>query len=329
MNLPPESFTAKYGNSAHISTDEEFEVGTDDYISWHLLNRASDATNLALKQAGHTSLRVSGVYLPSLKPRAFAYWSIKSPKDYVISCTRGTSETIRHILAEGEFHSLLPADSIALTKLHIDDISALAVSLTLATILYHEVAHVTRFHLPYLVEKEREEPESLQSARGLCEVDADKWASYLIAPDLLAQAKGIQKALMLPVPIETVLREVLTLYGIALHLWFTYNNEINFRKSSIYPHPLIRSTRITVGAADNIPTESEGMDPIAIERTISILNGLNAVEKTHLRSEGAMQHPFELSQELFSMNDKFSALESILNPELNDVRSRWGSPAEA
>ncbi|CAK1712264.1 Peptidase U49-like protein [Vibrio crassostreae] len=329
MNLPPESFTAKYGSSVYLNTDEELEIGTDDYISWYLLNRASDATNLALKQLGHTSLRVSSAYLPSLKPRAFAYWSIKSPKDYVISCTRGTSETIRHILTEGDFNSLLPDDSIALSKMHVEDISALAVSLTLATILFHEVAHVTRFHLPYLVEKERAEPESLQNARGLCEVDADKWASYLIAPDLLAQAQGIHKALMLPVSIETVLREVLTLYGIALHLWFTFNNEITFRKSSIYPHPLIRSTRITVGAADNIPTESEKMEPIAIERTISILDGLNTVEKTRLRSEGAMQHPFELSQELYSINDKFSALESILNPELDDVRSRWGSPTEA
>jgi len=328
MNLP-NSFIAVHGNGVDFNRDEKLEVGSDDYISWHLLNRAVDATNLTLKQVGHTSLRVKGAYLPSLKPRAFAYWSSKSPRDYVIACNRGTSETIRHILVEGNFQSLLPANSIALSKLHIDDIYALAVSLTLASILYHEVTHVTRFHLPYLVEKKQEGVDAWKSAIKMCEVDADKWASYLIAPELLAQAKGIRSALRLAVPVEIILREVLTLYGVAMHLWFTFNNESSFPRSSIYPHPLIRSTRMTIGAADNIPTETGDMEQFAIERAINILDGLNAVENTHLRNKNANQHPFDLAKEIFSINEKLSSIENFLEPALREVRARWGEPKES
>jgi len=326
MHLPPESFTSSYGKSIYFSSNDKLEVGSDDYISWHLLNRASASTNLALNQAGHSLLRVSGAYLPNLKPRAFAYWSTKSPRDYVIACTRGTCEAVRYSLSEGNFQSLIPANFIALPKLHVDDLSALAVSITLATILYHEVAHVTRFHLPYLVEKKKEGLESLSNAKRLCEVDADKWASYLIAPELLAQARGINSALKLRVPEEIVLREVLTLYGIALHLWFAFDNHITLKKSSIYPHPLIRSTRITIGAADNIPTNSDVIESLSIERSISILNGLSAVENTHLRSIAAQQHSFELSKELFDINEKYSNIELSLNPALHEIRSKWGSP---
>lgn len=328
MNSPPESFTAKYGNCRNISIDQQLELGSDDHISWCLLKLTSDATTLALNQGGHFSLRVSGAYLSAFEPRAFAYWCQETPKDYVIACTSGTSATIRQILTDADFQSLIPSDFIAVPKLRAEDVTALAVSLTLMTILYHEVAHVSRFHLPYLVEKERDDPVGLPTARGLCEADADKWASYLIAPELLAQANGIRRSLILPVSEEIVLREVLTLYGIALHLWFTFYNQMDLPISSIYPHPLIRSTRIAIGVVDNLPTDRETVESIAIDRAASILHGLTAVELTPQRSESTQQHPFELSQELNDINDRYFDIQRTLNPALQKVRSKWGDPGE-
>lgn len=322
------SFTAKYGESLVINSDEELDIGSDDYISWHLLNRARDASNLAFSNAGNTALRVSSAYLPKIEPRAFTYWSATAPQDYVIACNRGTSEVIRRVLIKADFRSLLPPKSIALSRLHADDLTALAVSLTLATILYHEVAHVIRFHLPYLTERNEVEPNSLPTIRGLCEVDADKWCSYLIAPDLLAQANGIHDALMLPVPVESVLREVLTLYGVALHLWFSFFNQSIFPTSSIYPHPLIRSTRITIGAADNIPS-GETTDYSSIDRSIYILDGLSAVEHFTLHPDGSEQRPFDLASELNSINLKFNEIAQLLDPALLEVKSRWGDPNSA
>jgi hypothetical protein len=328
MHQIPVSFTSKYGAPIVVKSDDDLAVGSDDYISWHLLNRAHDALNLAFTQAGHTALRVSVAYLPDVEPRAFTYWSPSAPRDYVIACTRGTSEVLRRTLINAEFQSLLPHTSLALRRLHVEDLTALAVSLIMATILYHEVAHVFRFHLPYLIERKAIEPTALPTLTGLCEADADKWCSYLIAPELSAQAKGIHEALRLFVPIEAVLREVLTLYGIALHVWFAFFNQNVFPKSSIYPHPLIRSTRITIGAADNIPStmieKSNAMD-----RAISVLNGLAAVEQAMLCSAGSKQHSFDLAEELTAINAKFAEIERVLDPELREVESRWRSPSAA
>ena len=321
----PVSFTSKCGEHIVVKSGDDLAVGSDDYISWHLLNRARDASNLAFTKAGHPALRVSAAYLPDVEPRSFAYWSPTAPRDYVIACARGTSEVLRRTLIDAEFRYLLPPTSLALHRLHIDDLTALAASLTIATILYHEVAHVFRFHLPYLTERKAAEPISLPTLTGLCEADADKWCSYLIAPELLAQAKGIHEALRLFVPIESVLREVLTLYGIALHVWFAFFNQNTFPKSSIYPHPLIRSTRITIGAADNIPmTPTE--EPHTMDRALSVLNGLAAVEQAMMRSAGSNQHPFDLAEELVAVNAKFAEIERVLDPALREVESRWRSP---
>lgn len=328
MHQIPASFIFKYGEPIAVKSDDELAVGSDDYISWHLLNRACDASNRAFTQAGHTALRVSAAYLPDVEPRAFAYWSRTAPRDYVIACTRGTGEVLRRTLINAEFRSLLPPTSLALRKLHVDDLTALAVSLTVATILYHEVAHVFRFHLPYLTERKVAEPSALPTLTGLCEADADKWCSYLIAPELLAQAKGIHEALKSFVPIESVLREVLTLYGIALHVWFAFFNQSVFPKSSIYPHPLIRSTRITIGAADNIPLATTEK-PHVMDRAISVLNGLAAAEQAMLCSTGSMQHPFDLAKELIAVNARFAEIERVLDPALREVESRWRSPSAA
>lgn len=328
MHRIPASFTSNYGEHIVFKLDDDLDVYSDDYISWHLLNRASDTTNLAFIKAGHSALRVSAAYLPDVEPRSFVYWSPTTPRDYVIACTRGTIEVLRRTLIDAEFRSLMPPTSLALRKLHIDDLTALAASLTLATILYHEVAHVIRFHLPYRAERKAVEPSSLPTVTSLLEADADKWCSYLIAPVLLAHAEGIHEDLKLFVPIEAVLREILTLYGIALHVWFAFFNQNVFPKSSIYPHPLIRSTRIAIGAADNIPTRM-GDETHAMDRALSVFNGLAAVEHAMSSASSSMQHPFDLAQELDAVNAKFADIQRILDPALRDAASRWRFPSTA
>lgn len=328
MNTIPDSFTDKFGKNIVLNSIDDHDIHSTDYMSWHLINRACEASNLAFAKAGHAELRVEGAYLPGYEPRAFAYWSTDTPRNYVIACTKGTGEIIQQTLIDAEFRSLLPPTSLALTKLHFDDLTALATSLTLATILYHEVAHVMRFHLPYLTERKEVEATSLPKLRGLCEADADKWCSYLIAPDLLAQAIGIREALKLSVPVEDVLHEVLTLYGVALHLWFAFFNQKTFALSSIYPHPLIRSTRITIGAADNIPLEKDNIQ-CALGRAANVLDGLTAVEEISLRTDESRQHPFDLAKELNAINTRFGDIERVLDPALRDVRSRWGAPGAA
>lgn len=323
MSYLPQSFLDEYGDVYDINSKEKFDISRDDQISWHLLDRAREASELGLKQAGHTQLRVSHAYLPGLEPRAFAYWSTQSPNDYVIACNRGTCEVIRHALNATEFRSLLPSSMKFLCKIHADDLEDLTVSIVLATVLYHEVAHVIRFHLPYLTEIKKNNRDSLPSARGLCEADADKWAAYLISSDLLAQAEGIHRALMLPIPIELVLREVLTLYGIGLHVWFAFFNQEDFPVSSIYPHPLIRSTRVTIGAADNIPGETASNSTV-LDRAFSVLDGLAVVEQFLDRSKESNQRPFNLASEMNAINEKFASIEKTLDCQLIDIRSRWG-----
>lgn len=328
MRQIPSSFITQYGEPIVIRSDDDIEAASDDSISWHLLNRACDASNLAFTQARHPALRVFAAYLPNLNPRAFAYWSSTTPQDYVIACTRGTCEVLRRELINADLRSLLSPTSLSLRRLHADDLTNLAVSLVMATILYHEVAHIVRFHLPYLTECKANEPAKLSVLTGLCEAEADKWCSYLIAPDLLAQAKGIHTTLGLSLSIELVLREVLALYGVALHLWFSLFNQDIFPKSSIYPHPLIRSTRITIGAADNIPALT-AETPHAINRACAVLDGLAAVEQASMRSTGSKQHPFDLAEEMIAINEKYLKIEQVLDPALREVRSRWSSPDAA
>jgi len=329
MSIFPGRFLNEFGKKIITKSDDELEIGSDDYISWHLMNRARDAANISLENSGYRSLRVSCAYLDWYKPRAFIFWTPETPKDYVIACTNSTSEVIRRTLTDSEFHSLLSAESIVLSKLHPDDLTSLAVSLTLATVLYHEVAHIVRFHRPHLVELERDDPDSLVTVKGMCEADADKWASYMIAPDLLAQAKGIKNALQLPISVEAVLREVLILYGAALHLWFAFFNQSDyFSKSSIYPHPLIRSTRITIGAVDNLPDDG-AINSNSLDLVHHILNGLGLAENSSLRSASSKQHSFDLADEMNAINEKYLEIDRVLNPSLKEVSSRWGAPNEA
>ena len=319
MNGIPTSFVEKYGDPIGANSIGKFAVNSEDYVSWNLLRIACSAATGALSRVGLRSARVSPAYLPNFEPSAFAWWNPTSPQQYVIACNQGTAELLSRELNRLDFWNLLSKESILRQRLCESELTALAVALTMGTIFYHEVAHIVRFHLPFLQERERTDLGEFNSWRNLCEVDADKWSSFLLAPEFLSQAKGIAKAFNIRETEESLIHELLVLYGVVLHVWFAFFNQKRFHISSLYPHPLIRSTRIAIGVADNIPAVS---NQERIHRASAVLKGLSVLEKANsLIAE--TQHPFELGRELNAINEKYQTLARVLDPALADVKARF------
>lgn len=256
-----------------------------------------------------------------LEPRVFTYWRKQEPCTYVIACNIGTAALARRILVDNDFRTLLPDGCIALRKINQDDVLTLAISLIFCTLLYHELAHVFRFHFPYKTEAE-DKQQDMNEVQGMCEVDADKWSSYLIAPEISLHAAGIWRALGKFTSIENIVREVLCLYALALHLWFGFFNKKIFNIQTFYPHPLIRSTRIAIGASDNIDRDSSDISR-AIERATFVLQGLASVEQLLLSDPSACQKPFDLADEMRAMEARFAEVSLRLDPALAKCARNW------
>lgn len=298
--------------------------GSDEEITFVLLERCQALVIKALSDSRYKDIRVNAICLPKFEPRVFTYWRQDDPNNYVISCNIGTAALIRRILVDANFHELLPNSCVLLRTLHPDDVLTIAISLILCTLLYHELAHVVRFHLPYKISCAGEMNRNMEEIKGMCEVDADKWCSYLIAPEISSQAAGIKCAIanVLNMEQEHILREVLSLYGLVLHLWFSFFNKTMFRISSFYPHPLIRSTRIAVGAADNIDRKLIAPH-LAIERAAFVLEGLASIEELLLSKAGIDQKPFDLADEMSAIETRFDEVSRVLDPELAEMVLKW------
>lgn len=322
----PAAFLAEYGTPKTPQSSHQIESASEELITFTLLERCQSVAAQALGRSQHKDIRVITTCLPKLEPRVFTYWRKEEPSIYVIACNIGTTELARRILIDNNFQTLLPDSCVALRTLHPDDVLTLAVSLILCTLLYHELAHVVRFHLPYKAECSDDIHQNMDELKGMCEVDADKWSSYLIAPELSAQAAGIRRALAKASDTEHILREVLCLYALVLHLWFSFFNKTTFRIPSFYPHPLIRSTRIAVGAADNIDRTLIAPH-LSIERAAFVLQGLASIEELLLSKADIAQKPFDLADEMRAIETRFAEVSRLLDPALVNTARKWGTNA--
>lgn len=317
----PAAFLAEYGKPKTFTSSDQGDSYNDELITFSLLERCEKVAAQTIAQSQHKDIRVIATCLPRLEPRVFSYWRKQEPCTYVIACNIGTAALARRILADNDFRMLLPDSCIVLRKFNQDDVLTLAISLIVCTLLYHEVAHVFRFHFPYKVEAE-DKRQDMSEIQGMCEVDADKWSSYLIAPEISAQAGGIWRALGKTAGLENILREVLCLYALALHLWFGFFNKATFNIQTFYPHPLIRSTRIAIGAADNIDRNS--VNPhLAIGRATFVLQGLASVEQLLLSKSGTPQRQFDLADEMRVIEARFAEVSRRLDPALAECARKW------
>jgi hypothetical protein len=268
-----------------------------------------------------TEIKVLPALLSGFDPRIFAHWRKSAPKIFVIACKLGACELIRKTVVDIGVKNLLPPGGVAVTRINEEDLVTLSVSLTLATLLYHEVVHVIRLHLPLLVQ--HHEVSEKESLRILTEVEADKWASYTIAPEIVKQAQAIAKMLHLSSTLEKTLQELLVFYASSLHAWYKFFNQTAFQQKSWYKHPLIRSARISLGVADNVSLGD--FDPsVAIKRGLAVLEGINLVEQSILKSHFAPQHHFDLFVEMEGMNSAYSQIDLKLVPKLKEIRKVWG-----
>jgi hypothetical protein len=124
---------------------------------------------------------------------------------------------------------------------------------------------------------------------------------------------------------EQVLSELLIFYASSLHVWYAFFNQTVFKQSSHYRHPLIRSTRISIGAADNIPAEK--FEPqLILKRAASVLKGIELVEGNILKDWASSQHPFDLGEEIMGMTKAYSQVDNDLEPALKAIKKHWSAP---
>jgi len=167
--------------------------------------------------------------------------------------------------------------------------------------------HIIRGHFGYRLEGINISEEESAYRKKICEVDADKWSSYVLGGEILSHSKLIAQVLIgNEKSYPLIATELLEILSIALYRCFAVYNHPTVRYSSLYPHPLIRATRIAVSAGDNIERGDIDINTI-FSRLNSVLNGLAYAEENIEKEFGVHQKSWDLGAELVAFESNYSS----------------------
>jgi hypothetical protein len=147
----------------------------------------------------------------------------------------------------------------------------------------------------------------------MCEVDADKWSSFLLAGVVRTQANELSAHSH--IPFEVAVHDVLALTSSCLYRWYAHFNTNAVRPPTYYPNPLLRALRVAIGASDNID-RGQTSPQIALARASAALSGLAAGETVVGRLAGPPQREFDLGSELISFEAKYNSALAELDKKL-------------
>ena len=280
----------------------------------------SGLANLARAELANSQIRsalprlvVHVVVIPKAESRMFTYWRKSSPCEYVLGIHLGTFPNVRDTLNVQDLVKEVPRPWVVLNRLRDADVLRLATYVITRAILFHEIAHIVRGHFPYLDRIKTEARTDSNAQRALCEVDADKWSSYVLAGDLWTHAKNL--ALQASIPLEIAVQELLAFTASCLYRWYAHFNTSVFTAPTCYPHPLLRALRIAIGAADNID-RGETPPELALARASAALGGLSAGEIVVGRLTWPPQRDFDLGAEVIAFDVKYSSALTKLSRDL-------------
>jgi hypothetical protein len=202
-----------------------------------------------------------------------------------------------------------------LSRITTPDFHRLAIYMVVYALVSHELAHVIRGHIDFLDSLPRADTSRLLEGRKLCEVDADKWGSYVLAVEVGTQAAGLSESMAgSQAAMHDIALDMLTVLGAGLYRCYSLYNQLGTQYPSLYPHPLLRAANVALGAADNF-SPAKGREQVR-QRLASVLTGMARAEAFAAAAADLPQKAWDIGAELVSFERKFATRLKTFGAEL-------------
>jgi hypothetical protein len=311
----PQAFLDKFGepwSPSPADLDDGYSVG---YLADGLRRQLAELFRSEEIRAKAPKVQVQVAILPWADVKVFVWRDKRRPYEFVLAMHIGTFEKFTELLSNAALWEPLMPRLKYLSRLIEADFWRLAVYMTVYAIACHECAHIFRGHLDFLDSLPRTDPSRLLEGRKLCEVDADKWGSFVLAGKVQMQASDISQQMRgSQTGKDDIALEILTTLGAGLYRCNSLYNQVGTEHPSFYPHPFLRVANVTIGAADNL-SPANGFDQIR-QRLVSVLIGMERAEEFATKSGDLPQKAWDVATELIAFEKKFRARLEAFSVEL-------------
>jgi hypothetical protein len=311
----PQAFLDEHGepwspNPAEL--DDEYSVA---YLADGLRRQLTELFRSEEIRAKAPKVQVQAAILPWADVKVFIWRARPRPYEFVLAMNIGTFEKFTELLSSAQLWEPLMPRLKYLSRLVEADFRRLAVYMTVYAIACHEFAHIFRGHLDFMDSLPRTDPSRLLEGRKLCEVDADKWGSFVLAGKVQMQASGISQQMRgSQAARDDIALEILTMLGAGLYRCNSLYNQVGTKPLSFYPHPFLRVANVTIGAADNL-SPANRFDQIR-QRLVSVLVGMARAEEFATKSAELPQKAWDVATELIAFEKEFRARLEAFSVEL-------------
>ncbi|MBS0984627.1 hypothetical protein [Gluconobacter cerinus] len=271
--------------------DDEYSIATMAKMSQDIFQEEIDEIiNIANKK-----LIIKAIYLDDDEINAFASKLGKSNKYdlYIIALNKGIFSGINKYISGNEFESVLDKNFSSLKNIPKKDLYRISMWSISKSIMYHELAHILRGHLEFLIDekiinindeyieiktndKHSEKSNNIEKISKtekirLCENDADVHAARLFSANACTFTKKSNTEKQ-----EEIYLGIYSLIIFSSHILFSIFDQTSYGNESRYPQPVIRSA---IYASQFSVEYSKNFPEIEFEKIFNVL--LDSVAKSN------------------------------------------------
>lgn len=303
-NLPA-AFLAEHGAPWSAGANELADEHSIGYIADGMRRQMEALFVTEVMQAKAPALKVHVAILPRGDLRCFVWRDKGKPNEYVVAIYIGVFERFNELLsAEALWADALPKLKY-LKRLDRRDFQRLCTYLAIFNAASHEFAHIVRGHLSWRDAVARKNPDEVEDCRKLCEVDADRCGSFILAGQISMHSKSLSHSMYgsLSMANEIAL-DLINVLSITLYRCFSIYNQLGLKQPSYYPHPLLRVINIAIGVADNFSKSNSSTE--IRDRLVTVLRGVELAEEYAFKSGDLPQKGWDFAREIITFQEKFS-----------------------
>lgn len=313
----------KYKQWEPLISDDEYSICTMAKLSKDIFQE--EINNIISNTNSKTFIKV--VYLDDEKINAFAckVGTFKKCGLYIIALNKGIFSEIDRYISRNEFKAVIDEKFHSLKNVSTADLYRISMWSISKSIMYHELAHVLRGHLDFLIDENiinaNNEYTELPITGGnlrytdeidrisvnekirLCENDADAHAARLFSVNAFTFAKNINTEKK-----QDVYIGVYSLIIFSSHILFSIFDQTSRGNESKYPQPAIRSA---IYASQFSANYSKMLPEIRFE---GIYNAL----LYSILCADSYCNKIRLSRGKYNLRQKFKEWEVTQKPLMND-----------
>lgn len=304
-NLPV-AFLAEHGAPWNARADDLADEHSIGYLADGMRRQMEALFATEVMQAKAPALKVHVAILPRGDLRCFVWRDKSRPSEYVVAIYIGVFERFNELLsAEALWADALPKLKY-LKRLDSRDFQRLCTYLAIFNAASHEFAHIVRGHLSWRDAVARATPDKLEDCRKLCEVDADRCGSFILAGQIAMHSTSLSQSMYGSLRMaDKIALDLINVLSITLYRCFSIYNQLGLKQSSYYPHPLLRVINMAIGVADNFSKSNSSTE--IRDRLVTVLRGVELAEEYASKSGDLPQKGWDFAGEIIAFQEKFSA----------------------